>query len=152
MASARCTSTPSRVSGPCCAPGSARIAVSRRKSCRTTSASSNMCTTHAVAAKPCSARSSPPWSYDPAQHPGSQQEPPSKLDQPGLAFVQAEPELGEPVRQGGQHPERIRPVLEEEQVIVGIPDKADVPPCFAPPPLRHPEVEGVMQVDVGQER
>jgi len=58
-----------------CAPGSARIAVSRRKSCRTTSASSNMCTTHAVAAKPCSARSSPPWSYDPAQHPGSQQEP-----------------------------------------------------------------------------
>src|SRR5215207_3431052 len=75
MASARCTSTPSRVSGPCCAPGSARIAVSRRKSCRTTSASSNMCTTHAVAAKPCSARSSPPWSYDPAQHPGSQQEP-----------------------------------------------------------------------------
>src|SRR5215213_4608892 len=78
MASARCTSTPSRVSGPCCAPGSARIAVSRRKSCRTTSASSNMCTTHAVAAKPCSARSSPPWSYDPAQHPGSQQEPTAK--------------------------------------------------------------------------
>jgi hypothetical protein len=28
----------------------------------------------AVAAKLCLARSSPPWSYDPDQHPGSQQE------------------------------------------------------------------------------
>src|SRR5829696_6972750 len=48
----RCTSTPSRVSGPCCAPGSARTAVSRRTSCRSTSGSSSSCTTHAVAAEP----------------------------------------------------------------------------------------------------
>ena len=43
-------------------------------SCRSISASSSSCTTHAVAAKLCLARSSPPWSYDPDQHPGSQQE------------------------------------------------------------------------------
>src|SRR4051812_25304946 len=48
---------------------------SRRRSCRTTSASSSSCTTHAVAAKPCSPHSLPPWSYDPDQHPASQQEP-----------------------------------------------------------------------------
>src|SRR3954454_10767825 len=74
-ASARCTSTPSRGSGPCCAPGFARTGASRRTSCRSISASSNSCTTHAAGAKPCLAHSSPPWSYDPAQHPGRQQEP-----------------------------------------------------------------------------
>src|SRR3954449_5982390 len=74
-ASARCTSTPSRASGPCGAPGSARTAVSRKTSCRSISASSNSCTTHAVAAKPYLAPSSPPWSYDSDQHPASQQEP-----------------------------------------------------------------------------
>ena len=65
MASARCTSTPWRGSGPCCAPGCARTGASRRRSCRSISASSSSCTTHAVAAKPCSARSSPPWSHEP---------------------------------------------------------------------------------------
>src|SRR3954469_22450405 len=74
MVPARCTSTRSRGSGPCCALGSARIGASRRTSCRSISASSSSCTTHAVAAKLCLARSSPPWSYDPDQHPGSQQE------------------------------------------------------------------------------
>src|SRR5689334_21011126 len=76
MASARCTSTPSRGSGPCCARGCARIGASRKTSCRSISASSSSCTMHAVAAKPCLARSSPPWSHNsPDHHPGSQQEP-----------------------------------------------------------------------------
>src|SRR4051812_35420099 len=74
--SARCPSTRSRGSGPCCAPGSARPGGSRRRSCRSIWGSSSSCTTHAVAAKPSSARSLPPWSQDsPDQHPGSQQEP-----------------------------------------------------------------------------
>src|SRR3954452_10364395 len=77
---ARCTSTPSKASGPCCAPGCGRTAVFRRTSCRFTSASSSSCTMHAVAAKPSSARSLPPWSHDsPDQHPGSQQEPPGEV-------------------------------------------------------------------------
>src|SRR3954467_473380 len=62
--SARCTSTRSRGSGPCCAPGSARTGGSRRRSCRSIWGSSSSCTTHAVAAKPCLARSSPPWSHE----------------------------------------------------------------------------------------
>src|SRR5215210_807915 len=65
MAFARCTSTPSKGSGRSCAPGSGRTGVSRRRSCRSISGSSRSCTTHAVAAKPCSVRSSPPWSHEP---------------------------------------------------------------------------------------
>ena len=48
-------------SGRCCAPGCGRTAASRRKSCRSTSASSRSCTTSAAAAKPCSERLLPPW-------------------------------------------------------------------------------------------
>src|SRR4051794_32887843 len=65
-ASARCTSTPLRASGRYCAPGCARTAASRKTSCRSISASSSSCTTHADAAKPCSEPSSPP-SHDQTQ-------------------------------------------------------------------------------------
>src|SRR5215207_11707642 len=61
--------TPSRASGRCCAPGCARTAASRKTSCRSISASSSSCTTHADAAKPCSEPSSPPWSHDPTSTP-----------------------------------------------------------------------------------
>ena len=80
MAFARCTSTRSRGSGHCCALGSARIGASRRRSCRTTSASSSSCTTRAAGAKPSLAPSSPPWSHEADQHPESQQEPSPKLE------------------------------------------------------------------------
>jgi len=58
-ASARSTSTRWRASVRCCALGCARIAASRRTSCRSISVSSSSCTTRVDAAKPCSARSSP---------------------------------------------------------------------------------------------
>src|SRR5215218_9882012 len=75
-ASARCTSTPWRVSGHCSAPGCVRIAASRRRSCQSTSASLGSCTTRAGAEKPCSVPLSLPWSGDVLHHPGSRQEPP----------------------------------------------------------------------------
>src|SRR4051794_30382080 len=75
-ASARCTSTPWRVSGHCSAPGCVRIAASRRRSCQSTSASLSSCTTRAGAEKPCSVPLSLPWSDDVLRHPGSRQEPP----------------------------------------------------------------------------
>src|SRR3954470_6921487 len=62
--SARCTSTRSRVSGRCCALGSARIGASRKRSCRTTSASSSSYTTRAAGAKLSSAPSSRALSPD----------------------------------------------------------------------------------------
>src|SRR4051812_12350234 len=74
-ASARCTSTPWRVSGHCSAPGCVRIAASRRRSCQSISASLSSCTTRAGAEKPCSAPLSLPWSGDVLHHPGSRQEP-----------------------------------------------------------------------------
>src|SRR4051812_36306250 len=63
-ASARSTSTRWRARGPCCAPGSARTAASRRRSCRCISASSRSCTTSGAAAKPSLAPSSQPWWCD----------------------------------------------------------------------------------------
>src|SRR4051794_34451793 len=74
-ASARCTSTPWRVSGHCSAPGCVRIAASRRRSCQSISASLSSCTTRAGAEKPCSAPLSLPSSGDVLHHPGSRQEP-----------------------------------------------------------------------------
>src|SRR4051794_30981226 len=92
-ASARCTSTPWRVSGHCSAPGCVRIAVSRRKSCQSISASLSSCTTRAGAEKPCSALLSLPWSGDVLHHPGSRQEPIELLDlSPGAGSYSREGE------------------------------------------------------------
>ena len=55
MGSARSTSTPSRASGHSCDPGCGRIAVSRRRSCRSISASSSSFTTPADGERLCSA-------------------------------------------------------------------------------------------------
>src|SRR3954464_15747887 len=60
-ASARCTSTRWRASGPCCAPGCGPTAASRRRSCRSTSPSSSSCTTPGAGVRPSSVNSSPPW-------------------------------------------------------------------------------------------
>ena len=63
-ASARCTSTPWKGSGRCCAPGCVHIGASRKTSCHSTSASSSSCTMLGDAAKLCLAPSSPAWSRD----------------------------------------------------------------------------------------
>ena len=60
---------------PCSARGCVRTAASRRRSCRSISASSSSCTTHAGVEKRCSAPSSLPLSGDALHHPGSRQEP-----------------------------------------------------------------------------
>src|SRR3954447_4652966 len=68
-ASARCTSTPWKGSGPCCAPGSARTGASRKTSCRSISASSSSSTTRAGVGEPCSAPLSQAWLREPAPPP-----------------------------------------------------------------------------------
>src|SRR5215204_4479532 len=68
-ASARCTSTPWKGSGPCCAPGSARTGASRKTSCPSISASSSSCTTRAGVGEPCSAPLSQAWLREPAPPP-----------------------------------------------------------------------------------
>src|SRR3954453_15781585 len=74
MGSARFTSTPSRASGRCCAPGCARTAVSRRTNCRGISVSSRSCTTPAAAARLCLALSSVASSDEASHHPGCRKE------------------------------------------------------------------------------
>jgi hypothetical protein len=56
-------------------PSCVRTVASRRTSCRSTSASSSSCITHAVAARLCSAPLSALSSHEPVHHPGSQHEP-----------------------------------------------------------------------------
>src|SRR4030095_11100284 len=68
-ASARCTSTPWKGSGPCCAPGSARTGASRKTSCRSILDSSSSSTTRAGVGEPCSAPLSQAWLREPAPPP-----------------------------------------------------------------------------------
>src|SRR4051812_27912915 len=68
-ASARCTSTPWKGSGPCCAPGSARIGASRKTSCRSILDSSSSYTTRAGVGEPCSAPLSQAWLRETAPPP-----------------------------------------------------------------------------------
>jgi hypothetical protein len=65
MASAKSTSIPSKASGRCCAPGSVRTAVSRRRSCPSISDSSSSSTTLGDAERLCSTLSSLLCSHDP---------------------------------------------------------------------------------------
>src|SRR5215212_6331299 len=68
-ASARCTSTPWKGSGRCCAPGSARIGASRKTSCRSILDSSSSYTTRAGVGEPCSAPLSQAWLRETAPPP-----------------------------------------------------------------------------------
>src|SRR5438309_9215417 len=76
MGSARFTSTPSRASGRCCAPGCARTAASRRTNCRCISVSSSSCTTPVAAARLCLALLSAAWPGEAPHHPGTRKERP----------------------------------------------------------------------------
>jgi hypothetical protein len=49
----------------------------------------------------------------------------AELDQPGFAFVQAEPKLRQSSREIGQHLLRVRLVFEEQQIVIGKADQAD---------------------------
>ena len=75
-----------------------------------------------------------------------------ELDQPRLVGVQLQPELAQPL--GDRTLKRSASSLELEpgNPIVGIPHRDHVAPGMAPPPLLDPQVERVVQVDVGQER
>ena len=66
--------------------------------------------------------------------------------------MQLQTELREPVAQIGEEPLGVLTMLEARHVVVGEPREDHVPARVAPSPLVGPEVEHVVQVDVGEQR
>ena len=77
---------------------------------------------------------------------------PAERDQPRLVLVQRQAELGQPLLEVDHHPPRIDRALEAHHEVVGIAHDRDPTASMSAAPLMDPEVEHVMQEDVGQER
>ena len=75
-----------------------------------------------------------------------------ELDQPRLLRVQLQPELAQPLGHLTPKALSIAAELEPGNPIVGIPHHDHVTSGMAPPPLPRPQVERVVQVDIGQQR
>ena len=76
----------------------------------------------------------------------------AELDQPRLLRVQAEPEAGEPLLEIGKEPLRILPVLEADDLVIGITHDDHLAARMASPPPVGPEIVGVVEEDVGEQR
>src|SRR5207245_5176889 len=76
----------------------------------------------------------------------------AKLDQARLVRMQAQREAFQPLAQGRQKPLGIGPVLKAGDEVVGISHDDDVPLGVTVSPLPRPEIESVVQVDVGEQR
>jgi hypothetical protein len=74
----------------------------------------------------------------------------AELQQPGLFPMKFERELLEPLSHRVPEPARFGFVLEADDQIVSVAHDDHVACDFAPPPLLRPQVEDVVQVDVGQ--
>ena len=75
----------------------------------------------------------------------------AELDQPGLLRMKRQRKPPQPFTHRVQEAPGIALVLEADDKIVGIPHDDHVTRGFAPSPALGPEVEDVVQVDVGQE-
>ena len=64
--------------------------------------------------------------------------------------MQFQPELRETLAQVGEEPLRVVLVLEASDIVVSEPRENHVPMRMPLPPLLSPQVEDVMQVDVGK--
>ena len=76
----------------------------------------------------------------------------AELQQAGLFPVQLEPELLKPRSHRIPEAPRIGLVLKAHHQIIGVAHDDHVAGGLAPPPLLGPEVEDVVQVDVGKQR
>src|SRR4051812_36188510 len=74
-------------------------------------------------------------------------EPPER-DQPGLALVDRQAELRQPLCQRSEELSPIRSVLTADHQVIRIPTHDDLPGCSMSPPLVYPEVDDIMEEDV----
>ena len=76
----------------------------------------------------------------------------AELDQPGLLRMQRQRKLLQPLTHRVQEAPGVALVLEADDEVVGIPHDDHVARGLAPSPALGPEVEDVVQVDVGKQR
>src|SRR6266496_1799695 len=76
---------------------------------------------------------------------------PAKLDQPRFLGMQSQLELGESLLQILVKPLGVRPVLTSNNEIICKSDDNHVASCFCLPPLVHPQIEHVVQEDIGHQ-
>ena len=74
----------------------------------------------------------------------------AELDQPRLVLMERQAKLGQPVLEVSQHPPRIRRFLKAHHEVVSIAHDRHPTGRMPPPPLVDPEIEHVVQEDVGQ--
>lgn len=83
--------------------------------------------------------------------PGEGREP-AKLDQPRLAIMERQTKAGQPCPEGQQHLFCIRLLLEAHHEIVGVAHDYNATASMTTTPLVSPEIEDVVEEDVGEER
>src|SRR5437867_539620 len=76
----------------------------------------------------------------------------AELDEPRLVGVQRQPELREPLAQLGEEPLGLLPMLESHDEVVREAHQHHISVRLLRPPPLDPEIEHVVQIDVGQQR
>src|SRR3954452_3194019 len=77
---------------------------------------------------------------------------PAEFDQTGLFFVEHEVKLAHAPTKGLRHRTSIAGMLEAHHEVVGVAHDDHSTPCVPPPPLMDPQVQYVVQEDIGQDR
>ena len=76
----------------------------------------------------------------------------AELDQAGLVRIERQRELLEPLAHIVPETPGVRLVLKADDNVISIPHEDHVARGLVPSPARGPEVEHVMQVDIGEQR
>src|SRR6266849_3131637 len=84
--------------------------------------------------------------------PSSQSREPAELDQSRLVLVQRQAEMAQSLIEGAEHLPCIGLGLEAHHEVVGIAHDHNATASMSPTPLVDPEVEDVVQEDIGEER
>src|SRR5260370_2070928 len=77
---------------------------------------------------------------------------PPELDQPGLALVHRQAELLQPVSQCCEELLPIRFLLTADRQVVRVSTDDDLPGCVMSTPVVYPQVDSIVEKDVGQDR
>src|ERR1039458_8213566 len=75
-----------------------------------------------------------------------------ELDQPGLIRMYSKANLRQPFLELFEEPQGISPLLKAHHKIVGVANEDNIALCHFPAPDISPQVEGVMQIHVSDQR
>lgn len=77
---------------------------------------------------------------------------PAEHDEPGLVLVQRQPELGHTLLEGRNHIPCIALALKAHDKVISVANHDHASTRYASAPCMRPEIEGVVQEDVGEDR